>query len=348
MESTLKNMVLSLLAITFVSALALASVHELTREKIESSKGGKVVATIGEVLPEYDNNPATDTTHYNIDGLDIVLYRGESGGEISGYAVKSSTVMGYSGLIELMVGFKPNGEIVNIAVLQHSETPGLGSKIEEEDNPLLVSFVGKSPAELKMSVKKDGGDIDVITASTVTSRAYTDAVERAYKAFVAKTTGEAIVVDESDPMQRLLPGYTNSPRGEKMSVSVEGKEHAIYVGRAEGELIGYAVEGSSDKSYNEDGVPIELLVGFDAEGVVTAIVVTHHEETPGFGSAIADEENLVELCFVGKRIGEMNLALKPDGGDVDVMSAATVTTAAYVDAVRDAYEAYVAFMKREN
>ena len=80
-----------------------------------------------------------------------------------------------------MVGFNTNGDIVSISVLSHSETPGLGAKMTE---PSFVSqFEGKNPASFKLAVKKDGGDIDAITASTITSRAYADAVQKACNAF---------------------------------------------------------------------------------------------------------------------------------------------------------------------
>ncbi|HOI49127.1 MAG TPA: FMN-binding protein, partial [Prolixibacteraceae bacterium] len=74
---------------------------------------------------------------------------------------------------------------------EHKETPGLGSKMDvwfnNADKP-GQNVIGKSPATTKFSVSKDGGDIDAITASTITSRAFLDALVRAYAAF-EKTSG---------------------------------------------------------------------------------------------------------------------------------------------------------------
>lgn len=338
MKSTLKNMVISLLAITFGAGLAMALVHQFTKGAIEASKGGKVNRMIGEVLPEFDNVPSEDTTTVEIDGLFITVYKGAKSGKTSGYAVETSTKVGYNGVIELMVGFRANGEIENIKVLSHNETPGLGSKIEEPNNPLLVSFTGKSPAELKMSVKKDGGDIDVITSSTITSRAYTDAVKRAYEAYLYVAKGVELGSGKGGShFDKLLPNHTNNPEEDRVAVEFDGEGFMAYVGRVGSDIVGYAVEGSAD-GY---GGVIELLVGFTVDGEVVGITVTQQSETPGFGASIADDQNMVELCFIGKKIDEMNLGHKKDGGDIDVISAATITTDAYVEAVESAYKAFL-------
>ena len=92
-----------------------------------------------------------------------------------------------------MVGFAPDGQILNIRVLEQAETPGLGTKMVDAGNPLEKSFVGRNPAQMKLGVKKDGGDVDALTAATISSRAYVDAVSRAYKAYCEKAGVEAAV-----------------------------------------------------------------------------------------------------------------------------------------------------------
>ena len=79
---------------------------------------------------------------------------------------------------------------MNIEVLEQAETPGLGTNMTVADNALLLSFRGKQAADVNMTVKKDGGDVDALTAATISSRAYADAVARAYAAFKSVTTGE--------------------------------------------------------------------------------------------------------------------------------------------------------------
>ncbi len=188
MESSLKNMVLTLFIITLVASGVLGLVYSVTEEPIQVAQQAKTTAALAEVLPAFDNNPAEG----KMETEEAVIYTATNGGEVVGYAVETSTQKGFSGEIRMMVGFKPDGEIYNIQVLQHSETPGLGSKMTEPGNKLIVSFVGKNPADLKMSVKKDGGDIDALTASTISSRAYVDAVQRAYNA-MQQMLGKSVI-----------------------------------------------------------------------------------------------------------------------------------------------------------
>ena len=74
-------------------------------------------------------------------------------------------------------------KIININVLEQKETPGLGTKMTDEGNVLLASFKDKNASEINMTVKKDGGDVDALTAATISSRAYAEAVAVAYEAF---------------------------------------------------------------------------------------------------------------------------------------------------------------------
>lgn len=180
MESTLKNMVLTLFGITLIASTAVGLVFKVTEEPIELAKQAKVTAALSEVLPEFDNNPADDQRTESVDGGELVIYTATKGGETVGYAVETFTNSGFSGNIKLMVGFATDGKINKIAVLSHNETPGLGNKIEPSKSNFSVQFEGKDPQSFKLLVKQDGGDVDAITASTISSRAYLDAVQRAY------------------------------------------------------------------------------------------------------------------------------------------------------------------------
>jgi electron transport complex protein RnfG len=99
-----------------------------------------------------------------------------------GYAVKTYTDKGFGGHIELMAGFLPDGSIHNVLVLQHKETPGLGTRMT--DAKFSNQFLGKNPATYALRVKKDGGEVDAITAATVSSRAYCDALERGFNTLI--------------------------------------------------------------------------------------------------------------------------------------------------------------------
>ncbi len=178
-ESTFKNMALALTLISMVSATCLGFVYELTKKPIALSNLNKKITAIKQVVPEFTNNPNDEMFRLpadNGDSLDI--YPAKQNDIIVGYAVNTYTTEGFSGEIILMSGFSPDGTIINITVLEHKETPGLGTKMAE---PLFKDqFNNKNPEEFELRVKKDGGQVDAITAATISSRAFCDAVQRAY------------------------------------------------------------------------------------------------------------------------------------------------------------------------
>ena len=180
MESSLKNMVLVLFTITLVSSAAVGGVYMITEEPIAQAKIAAVNDALKQVLPEYE---ATTSQTIEVNSLPIVAHTATVADKAVGYAVESISKNGFGGTVRLMVGFDNNGTILNINVLEQKETPGLGTKMADEGNALLASFKDKSAADIKMTVKKDGGDIDALTAATISSRAYAEAVAVAYEAF---------------------------------------------------------------------------------------------------------------------------------------------------------------------
>ncbi len=179
-ESTFTSMVVTLLVVTAVAAFALGGVYQLTKEPIALAKKKKQEKAIKMVLPEFDELTTKKVPAY--DGGDSLLFTyAKKDGKIIGVAVNSYSDEGFSGHIEIMVGFLPDGTIYNTAVMAHKETPGLGTKMA--DPAFKDQFKGKNPASFKLKVTKDGGDVDAITAATISSRAFTDAVDRAYKTF---------------------------------------------------------------------------------------------------------------------------------------------------------------------
>ena len=119
------------------------------------------------------------------DGDSLKIYPASKGGEFVGAAVESNTKKGFSGEIKVIVGFDKEGKLLNYSVLQHAETPGLGAKMQEwfSTDKNKQSVLGRSLSAGPLKVTKDGGDVDAITAATITSRAFLDAVNRAYSAF---------------------------------------------------------------------------------------------------------------------------------------------------------------------
>lgn len=190
MESTLKNMVLTLFIITFVSATAVGFVYQVTKGPIAEAKSAKITAAIALVLPEFDNDIGQTRHIENIDGGQVIVYTATNNGKVVGYAVETFTNKGFRGEIRLMVGFLPDGTINKVETVYHSETPGFGDKIERGRSDFSVQFEGQNPSDFKLAITKDGGDVDAITASTITSRAFVDAVERACRVFQSIKTAE--------------------------------------------------------------------------------------------------------------------------------------------------------------
>lgn len=183
-ESTFINMVLTLFLVTLSAAAALGFVYQATKGPIEIAEANKLNLAIKRVVPEYDNEPSTNRIGFpsDIEGDSIFFYLAEKDGEVVGYAIETFTKNAFSGLMRILAGFTPDGKIYQVAVLEHKETPGLGTKMTEEK--FASQFPERSPGEFNMKVKKDGGEIDAITASTITSRAYCEAVQRAYNSLI--------------------------------------------------------------------------------------------------------------------------------------------------------------------
>lgn len=178
LPSTILNMILSLTIISLTMATALGFVYVITKEPIQQAKNQKVIDAIASVVPEFNNNPYEEK--YSID--DLECYPARMNGQLTGTAIKSYSENGYSGLIVLMVGLKTDGRIHNISVLEQKETPGLGTKMTEPK--FKDQFKEKDPGAEKLLVTKDGGKIDIIAASTITSRAFCEAAQRAYDAYM--------------------------------------------------------------------------------------------------------------------------------------------------------------------
>ena len=191
MKSTLINMVAVLFTITLIASAGVGAVNMITVEPIAAAKAAATQQALGEVLPAFE---ATVIEELTIDEMPIKVYTAKQGEEVVGYAVESMTKKGFSGVVKLMVGFLPDGTVNNVNVLQQAETPGLGTKMCDEGNPLLGSIQyqkleEKKLVDGKLAVTKDGGDVDALTAATISSRAYVDAVNRAWMAMKSVATG---------------------------------------------------------------------------------------------------------------------------------------------------------------
>jgi len=179
LESTFKNMVLSLVIISMVAAGALAGVYTLTEATIAKQEAQKQQAAILAVLPE----GCTIAEPEQAEG--VTIYKAYINNEWVATAVETSEV-GFDGPQVIMVGLDAEGQVLDYVVLKQTETPGLGAHIDHwfKDAVGNRSIIGKKAGAL--TVNKDGGDVDAITAATISSRAFLKAINKAYAAIAAQ------------------------------------------------------------------------------------------------------------------------------------------------------------------
>ena len=180
-KDTLLNMFVALFVICIVAGGVLGIVFNATKDPIAAAENAKKTAAIKNVLPEFKTLKTVNVKSAMEDAEIPFHLAYDTDNNFIGAAVETFTNKGFSGNISLMVGILADGTVKNISVLQHAETPGLGSKMEEET--FKGQFCDKNPASFNFSVKKDGGDVDAITAATISSRAFCDAVNRALSTF---------------------------------------------------------------------------------------------------------------------------------------------------------------------
>ena len=179
-------MLLVLTGVTVVSVALLAWVNELTKEPIAQANAKALNDAVNMVIPGFDNDPIAEKKTQEVNGVEYAVYPATKGGEYIGAAVEASS-MGFGGELKILVGFDAQGNILNYSLLSHAETPGLGSKADvwfKEGGK--GDITGMNPGESLLAVSKDGGKVDAITASTITSRAFLNAVNGAYAAFAGQ------------------------------------------------------------------------------------------------------------------------------------------------------------------
>lgn len=175
LESSLLNMAVVLTVISVIAGGLLAYVNGVTEEPIKEIKAKALADGIKAVLQA---DEATVLTTDSIDEATIVYVTDK------GTAVQAADNGAFGGTIKVLVGFDAEGNILGYNVLEHAETPGLGAKAGEWfQEGAKGNIIGKNPGVNNLTVSKDGGEVDAITASTITSRAFLRAVTAAYNAY---------------------------------------------------------------------------------------------------------------------------------------------------------------------
>jgi electron transport complex protein RnfG len=180
LENSLKNMFFSLTGISLVVGALLGWVYGVTEQPIAQANEAKQTNAIKAVAPSFDTvGEAIEGTSAN--GKPSITFPVYKDGAQVGSAVQVTTAKGFGGDVTIMFGFDNEGNITGYNCLAMAETPGLGSKM-----PIWFveggkgNVIGKNPGKNNLTVSKDGGEVDAITAATISSRAFCDAIAQAY------------------------------------------------------------------------------------------------------------------------------------------------------------------------
>jgi len=184
-KSSLVNMVLCLTLVCLLCSAILGVVYTMTEQPIKDASQKALTEALSSVVPDH-SVISTQAQFIDVEGVNYEYYMAYNEENEAEYAIAvKSTVNGFGGPLTVLVGVMYNGTVFSTKVLSHSETPGLGAKCSDMESHFVLQFVGFDPAQKKLVVTKDGGDVDAITASTITSRAYTAAVAAALKVYEA-------------------------------------------------------------------------------------------------------------------------------------------------------------------
>ena len=179
-----------------ISVALLAYVNELTKGPIAEANAKALSEAVKAVVPGFDNDPIAEKRVQEMDGASFAIYPATKEGQYIGAAVEAIS-MGFGGELKVLVGFDAQGNILDYSVLQHAGTPGLGSKsVDWFKKGNAGDITGMNPGQGELTVSKDGGKVNAITASTITSRAFLAAVNKAYAAFAAAEQPSAAPAEE--------------------------------------------------------------------------------------------------------------------------------------------------------
>lgn len=201
LKSTLPNMILSLGIIGILAGGLLGGMYAITKDPIAEAEKKQLTESIAEVAPSFSNSPEDDKTTIEISGKEFTVYPAIDNGKLNGAAVLGFSMDGFSGEVAVLCGFDAQGNVKDYRVIRHAETPGLGAKMEEwfHDPTGARSVIGKNPSVQNFYVSKDkdkNGEIDGITAATISSRAFLSVMRDAYEAYVKYAATRGVVLAE--------------------------------------------------------------------------------------------------------------------------------------------------------
>lgn len=248
----------------------------------------------------------------------------------TGWVIQASA-KGFGGQVPVIVGLDADGAIVGVSFPENSETAGYGAQLYEEGNEsaaaLAASLVSKS-GEVAI------GDVDAISGATISSKAVVEAVNTALSCYNEVALGQAPAADEGsegtdlssmsaeEARAALAPGATltqiTAPEGLTDAWQGDDGSYVLY---------------AEDKGYEYSTKPLNVAVGFDANGAITGVWVDVSGQTAGIGDQAAGADYLGQYTGITDEAGL-------DG--VDTIAGATESTRGVKKAVRKCIQAYAA------
>lgn len=193
---------------TLIAAALLVMGDLATHEAIALRKAEDLTASLAQVIPPalHDNDLLADVmTLTDGDGKPLSVYRAAQGSTVSALAYKV-VGQGYAGPIEVLLGVDAKGRILGARVLAHTETPGLGDKIELNRDDWILAFNGRTlgdPPPERWAVKKDGGDFDQFSGATITPRAVVAAIREGLELFDRQRDSLTAAIARTTPAEPL-------------------------------------------------------------------------------------------------------------------------------------------------
>lgn len=307
-----------LFLITLVAAVALGAVHKVTEGPIAAQRAAQSgAAAFQKYIPSATSFEEIDPAVF--DKIDKFFVAYENNSE-AGYIV-INTVKGYGGDIELLVVLDEAGCVSDFVLMNHGETPGLGTNAEKPE--FIDQYRGKGgPFTVVTGTAANENEIVAVTSATITSSAVTQGVNRGLSAFSLYqdiAAGVAIPTQDpnASPWQKYIPSATEF---EELDSSQFSEINSFVVAYENDQEIGYAAEATV-KGFGGD---IVLVVVLNNDAQVVNIVVTEHEETPGLGSKIEDAD------FVDKYVGKTGPFVVVTGAasgenDIEAIAGATIS-----------------------
>lgn len=183
MWQNIRNNAVNLGLMAIVAAATLALTYVVTKPMIADNQRQAQIAALQEVMPASYFNEDLLNNSFALPSPEILnqpatsqAYVARLNGAINGWIFPVTSVNGYSGNIDLLVGIDQHGQITGVRITAHKETPGLGDKVDYKKSTWVDDFIATNLNNRNWAVKKDGGDFDQFTGATITPRAVVNSV----------------------------------------------------------------------------------------------------------------------------------------------------------------------------